>query len=187
MKYDLNKSVIAPFWQKVIDDIKENLILKKKSNSGNTLQAIEAPRIQVGDNTYNIELYMPDYYAYLDEGVRGIKNKRRNTGRFFYKNKMPPLVAIRQFMKNSAINGDTKRGKRGLGGAAGPFMDKETMNNQEKLNKIAWAIARSIYNNGLEQTDFYSDVVNDKLFNNFADQILEELGKDIIVNFKIQT
>ena len=172
MKYDLG-NVIAPFWQDVIDRIKDNLVQRGHNASGNTLQSIEAPKFKVGDNTYNIQLVMPDHYAYLDQGVRGIKNKRRNTGMFQYRNKMPPIAAIRKFMINRGIVGKTVRGER------------HTKNSQKQLDGIAFAIARSIYEKGLEQTDFYSDVVNDQLINEFADVLLDELGREIIINIEI--
>lgn len=172
---------IDPFWNKVIKDIKDNLV-KLGYGSGMTAQNIEAPRITVGDNSYKVELIMPDYYAFLDEGVRGkggwvnpmtstgkTKTMRRNTGKFSFKDKMPPASSMRQYMINKGIVGNTKRGSRG------------TESAQKQLDNIAWAMARSIYQQGLEQTDFYSDVVNESLVQDFTTLVLDELGEDVLV------
>jgi len=172
MKYDLQKNLIAPFWQDVIDRLRDNLIENYPGSSLRTYGLIEDPKFTVGDKSYKIELIMPDYYAYMDEGVKGVKNKRRNTGKFQFRDKMPPITSIRNFMRNRGIVGKTVRGKRG------------TKSSQNQLNGIAFAIARSIYNKGLEQSDFYSDVVNDQLINNFAEQLLEELGQEVIISIK---
>ena len=168
---DYTKKDIDPFWQKVIDDIKDSLIASGHNASGNTLQAIEAPRITIGKNSYKVELIMPDYYAFLDEGVRGVKGTRKSTGKFSFKDKMPPIASIRSFMANRGIVGTTRRGQRG------------SMNSQKQLDSVAFAIAKSIFNKGMEQTNFYSNVVNQKLLDNYADLILEQLGKKVIVTF----
>lgn len=172
MEFDLS-SRIAPFWQDVIEQIKDNLISSGKNSSGNTLQSIEAPRIVVGENTYNIKLVMPSYYAFLDEGVKGVKGLRRSSGKFGFTNKMPPITAMREFMRNRGIVGTTKRGQR------------RTQSANQKLNSIAFAIARSIYNKGIEQTDFYSNVVNNDLIDDFADKILNEIGRVVIIKLDL--
>ena len=176
---DYTKKDIDPFWQKVIDDIKDSLIASGHNASGNTLQAIEAPRITVGKNSYKVELIMPDYYSFLDEGVRGTgkfgKNAKNpfmriNTGKFSFKDKgkgrggkgqrgLPPIASIRSHMANRGIQA------------------------RDGLDNTAWAISYSIWQKGLEQTNFYSNVVNQKLLDNYADLILEQLGKKVIVTF----
>jgi hypothetical protein len=182
MKYDIGKELIAPFWQDVVDRIKDNLVKKGRNSSGMTYQEIENPHITVGDKGYNIKLLMPDYYAYLDEGVRGtgkfgknptIRLMRRNTGRFFFKQKQPPISAMREFMRNRGIVGKTRKGSRG------------TKNSQKQLDSIAFAIAHSIWQTGTQQTDFYSDVVNQKLIDDFAQDVIEELGQEIIINIEL--
>ena len=192
MKYDLQKNLIAPFWQDVIDRLRDNLIERYPGSSLKTYGLIEEPKFTVGDRSYKIELIMPDYYAYMDEGVRGtgkfgknptVRMMRRNTGRFSFKDKgkgkggrgqkgIPPIEGIRNFMRNRGIVGRTVKGKRG------------TKSSTNQLDSIAYSIAHSIWQTGLQQSDFYSDVVNDQLINNFADQLLEELGQEVIINIK---
>lgn len=188
------KEDISPFWNNVIADIKDSLMKSYPDfSSGATAGLIEAPVITVGENSYNVKLIMPDYYLFMDEGVRGqggwvnpmtstgkVKSMKRNTGRFFFKDKgkgaggrgqkgIPNIGSMRTFMINRGIVGKTAKGSRG------------TKNAQKQLDSIAAAIALSIWQQGLEQTDFYSNVVNDKLIEDYADMIAEELGQKILV------
>jgi len=162
------------YWQTVVDDLVQSLKDVGRYASGNTAQAIgdgNAQPVAITANGFKITIAMPDYYEYLDEGVSGAKN---NTGisRFKYTNKMPP---IRKFMLNRGINAprssNTKSGKR---------------QDAEKIrNGIAFAIARSIFNNGTKRTDFYSNVINDKKLIAFEQMLLAQYSNYVIELIKI--
>ena len=110
---------------------------------------------------------MFDYYEFMDEGVSGAKNNK-GISRFAYKDKMPPIKAIRTFMFNRTIvtaNLDKlKRGNRA----------QKQQNVEDAQNSIAFAISYKIWRDGLKPTNFYSNVVNDALIDKFAQQILNK-------------
>ena len=191
MAIDLGNQ-IATFFTQVVDDITNNLYQKGISASGGTAQSIAQDPLEFEKTKdgYVVKLYMPDYYAYLDEGVKGTgrwtnpkiqagpnkgkqKTIKQNTGRWSFKDKPPPIASMRAYMKSRAIVGDTVRGQRG------------TSNSQKQLNAIAGAMAKSIQQQGIKQTNFYSDVVNDELFKEFEQLILDELGVQILVQFEV--
>ena len=165
------------YWQKVVDDLVQSLKDVGRYASGNTAQAIgdgNTQPVTITASGFKITIAMPNYYEYLDEGVSGAKN---NTGisRFKYTNKMPPIKAIRKFMLNRGINAprtsNTKSGKR---------------QDAEKIrNGIAFAIARSIFNNGTKRTDFYSNVINDKKLIAFEQMLLAQYSNYVIELIKI--
>ena len=163
---------LTQYWQKIVDELVQSLYDVGKVASGQTAQNIGAfnPKpVQLTAGGFRIQIAMPDYYQYIDEGVSGAKN---NTGisRFKYTDKMPPISAIRKFMLNRGIDpskqSNTKSGKR---------RDAEAIRNS-----IAFVIARSIYENGLDKTNFYSNVINDQELLEFEAKLIQQYRKYII-------
>jgi len=174
-------NILASYWQKIVDELTQNIKDAYPFSQGGTAAAIgenKANLIQITSQGYLITITMPDYYQFLDEGVSGAK---RNTGisRFKYTNKMPPISAIRRFMLNRGINTfediKSKRGYRPKNTRAGKNRDAE-----EIRKSIAFVIARSIFENGLEPTNFYSSVINDNEIIEFEKKILVQYRKYIL-------
>lgn len=156
------------FWQQVVNDLIQSLKDVDRYASGNTAQSIgkfNTRPVEIVSNGFKITLGMFDYYEFMDEGVSGAKNNK-GISRFAYKDKMPPIDAIRSFMINRGIVSanfqDLKRGNKA----------QRQQNIEQALNGVAFAISRKIYENGLKPTHFYSNVVNDALIDKFAQQIL---------------
>lgn len=181
------QTYITKFWQQKIDDIKESLKKSGKWGSGQT-GADVSMTFSASNKSYNIKVIMPDYYQYLDEGVKGTNGGRRNTGRFAYKDKQPPISAIRNFMLTRGIVSANYRQIRKIKNKA---LKKKSI--EKELNSVAFAIAKSIKQKGLEQTDFYSDNINAKtlnqfeaglmgIFSNALITIVEQKGDKIEVN-----
>ena len=175
------EELLASYWQKIVSDLVSQLEKAYPFSEGSTARAIgedNANLIQITSQGYLITITMPDYYQFLDEGVSGAK---RNTGisRFKYTNKMPPISAIRRFMLNRGINTfediKSKRGYRPKNTRAGKNRDAE-----EIRKSIAFVIARSIFENGLEPTNFYSSVINDNEIIEFEKKILVQYRKYIL-------
>tara|TARA_R110000803_G_scaffold82131_1_gene148195 strand:- start:481 stop:1056 length:576 start_codon:yes stop_codon:yes gene_type:complete len=178
---------ITSFWQQKIDDIKDSLKASGKWGSGVTGQSVSM-NFSASGKAYKIQLLMPDYYQFLDEGVKGTENKRSNTGRFAYKSKQPPVDVIRSFMLTRGIVGKNYRKIKNIRNKA---LKKRSI--EKELNSVAFAIARSIKQKGLERTDFYSDNVNAStlkefeagvlgIFSNAVINIIEQKGDKIEVN-----
>ncbi len=168
---------LTDYWQTIVDDLVQSLIDVGRYASGNTAQSIGAMNpipITLTSTGFKVQISMPDYYQYIDEGVSGAKN---NTGisRFKYTDKMPPISAIRKFMRNRAIDpakrSNTKSGKR--------------RDDEDIRNSIAFVIARSIYENGLKKTNFYTNVINDQKILDFEKRLLDQYTAYIIGIIKI--
>mgnify|MGYP003642095848 FL=1 len=169
---------LTVYWQKTVDELVKSLYDVGRVASGKTAQSIGAfnkTPVQINSKGFKITISMPDHYQFLDEGVSGTK---KNTGisRFKYKDKMPPIKAIRRFMLNRGINAprgsNTKSGKR---------RDAESIRNG-----IAFAIARSLYENGQKPTKFYSKVINDKKLKDFERRLTDLYKANIIDSIKIK-
>lgn len=165
---------VNDFWQQVIDDIKASLDEKNLNASFQTRQAFDLA-VQVGSQSVTIEIIAPDHYLFLDEGVKGTIGGRRNTGAFAFRDKQPPVDAIRQYMRSRGIVNEGFRRARKLRNRI-----KRRQSIDSSLDQLAFAIARSIFQKGIEQTDFYSEVVNDDLFNDFTNQLADQFEIHVV-------
>ena len=166
------------YWQSTINKFRLELEKAYPMSSGGTAAAIgeeNANPITITANGFKVEISMPSYYEYLDEGVSGAKYNK-GISRFKYTDKMPPIKAIRKFMLNRGINApkksNTKSGKR---------RDAEAIRNG-----IAFAIAKSIFNKGLKPSRFYTNVINDQQQIDFEKRLLEQFDGYVLSVVKIK-
>ena len=175
---------LTGFWQKVIDDLVKSFKEKYQPFSRSVTQQLigdgyNAIPVKVQSEGFEITIYMPNYYIFMDEGVSGAVNNR-SISRFKYKDKIPPISAIRLFMQNRTIVGDDFRKARSSKG-------KNRQSNIDKaLNKVAYAIAYKIWRDGLPKTNFFSDVVNEKLLTKFENEIANDYSQLIIDSIKLK-
>ena len=164
--------MLDQYWQKIVDDLVQSLYDVGRVSSGATAQSIGSlntnPVTVVGGG-FKIQISMPPYYQFLDEGVSGAKYNQ-GVSRFKYTDKMPPIKAIRKFMLNRGITEP-----RGSNTSSGGKRDAEAIRNG-----IAFAIARSIYEKGLKPTHFYSNVINDKELLDFESKLMDQYSKYVI-------
>lgn len=186
------EGLLASYWQKIVDELVQNISKAYPFSQGGTAAAIGENKgnlIEITAQGYLVTITMPDYYQFLDEGVSGaIKNK--NISRFKYKDGgkgrggkgqrgVPNLGAIRRFMLNRGINTfediKSKRGFKGRNTKSGKKRDAE-----EIRQNVAYVIAYSIWKNGQEPTNFYSSVINDNEIIEFERKILAQYRKYIL-------
>tara|TARA_R110000822_G_C15211272_1_gene483351 strand:+ start:227 stop:811 length:585 start_codon:yes stop_codon:yes gene_type:complete len=176
---------LETFFQTAIDKIVDNLSTMKDSKghnrfgSGVTAQEVGQPdnqQITEYASKWVVQIYMPYYYEFIDEGVSGWANEKKNTGRFkFKKNGRPiPREAILSFMRNRGIVYDgfqDDKKKRGV-------KSKQTI--KDKLNQLAYIIGRSIKRKGTEGVPFYSSVMTDDFFKSFETNFLDVYGDKVL-------
>ena len=176
---------LEKFFQTAIDKIVDNLSTMKDSKghnrfgSGVTAQEVGQPdnqQITEYASKWVVQIYMPYYYEFIDEGVSGWANEKKNTGRFkFKKNGRPiPREAILSFMRNRGIVYDgfqDDKKKRGV---------KSKQSIKDKLNQLAYIIGRSIKRKGTEGVPFYSSVMTDDFFKSFETDFLDVYGDKVL-------
>ena len=153
---------------------------KKKTTSGNTLYNDFDYLVTSGQDTITLEFEFggaEDYLQFVDEGVRGaggFKGSGRARGQgspFKYSSKMPP----RRFIDKWIVSKPLKAGRD----ERGRFVSRKS---------LAFLIQRSIFQRGLERTQFFSkpftqqlDKQTETITNAFADDlelVLEQTLKD---------
>ena len=146
----------------------------KASNSSFLRQfgaANEAP-ISGDDKTVIATLRMPSEWKYINYGVKGLRGGRSTNGYRFKHYGLSPegRLRFRQWMRNNQIVPDIKKNEA---------LFKAYPKNKEKtLNRLAYVIARSVKNKGIEPQPFFTDVINDR--------VMQQLRQDALDKFRIE-
>ncbi len=178
---------IEQFFDTAIEKIVDNLYSMKDSKghnryasgvTGQEVGMLNKDAVKEYTSKWIVQIYMPTYYEFIDEGVKGWQNEKRNTGRFSFKKggKQIPRAAIRAFMMNRGI---VFQGYRGLKKSKlSKAFKKQKI--KDKLNQTAWLIGRSIKKKGTEGVPFYSSVMTDDLFDSFQSDFLDMYGNKLL-------
>ena len=120
-------------------------------------------------NALQFTLSMEDYGKFINEGVKGVGGTKangerwkvkKNTGRFKYKNKMPPAKAFDRWL---TIKGKNVRDSRGR------FVPRKS---------AQFAVAKAVYHQGIEQTDFLNRPIELAL-EKLPDDLVRAYGLDL--------
>ena len=153
----------------VVKEGKGILKKKKKTTSGNTLFNDFDYLVTNQKDSVTLEFEFgraEDYWQFVDEGVRGVggfKGSGRARGQgspFKYSSKMPPRKPLMQWIKNKPLKGRDKKGR---------FITRES---------FAFLIQRSIFQRGLERTQFFSKPFTEQL-NKQTDNITKAFADDL--------
>tara|TARA_R100001463_G_scaffold2983_3_gene12377 strand:+ start:674 stop:1204 length:531 start_codon:yes stop_codon:yes gene_type:complete len=142
---------------------------KKKTTSGNTLYNDFDYLVTNQQDSVTLEFEFggaEDYWQFVDEGVKGVggfKGSGRARGQgspFKFSSKMPPRKPLMQWIKNKPLKGRDKKGR---------FIKRES---------FAFLIQRSIFQRGLERTQFFSKPFTQQL-NKQTDNITKAFADDL--------
>ena len=154
------------FAKYVIKQSRTNLT-KGKKNSSKTLYNSLDYDLNVSPNSFSMSFLMEDYGIFQDKGVSGIK-KKYNTP-YSYTNKMPPPSKMDKWI--------VRKGLKGVRGKDGKFISRKS---------LQFMIARSIYNNGIKPSLFFTKPFQ-KAFTNLDKDIIEAYKLDVEELLKFTT
>ena len=154
------------FAKYVIEESKNNL-RKKKAKSSNKLYDSLDHKLNVSPNSFSLSFLMEDYGVFQDKGVSGIK-KKYNTP-YSYTNKMPPPSKMDKWI--------VRKGLKGVRGKDGKFISRKS---------LQFMIARSIYNNGIKPSLFFTKPFQ-KAFTNLDKDIIKAYQLDVEELLKFTT
>ena len=158
----------------VVKEGKGILKKKKKTTSSNTLFNDFDYLVTKQQDSVTLEFEFggaKDYWQFVDEGVRGaggFKGSGRARGQgspFKFSSKMPPRQPLMQWIKNKPLKGRDKKRR---------FIKRES---------FAFLIQRSIFQRGLERTQFFSKPFTEQL-NIQIDNITEAFADDLELDLK---
>jgi len=136
-------------------------------------QSIKTTELSIGVVSVSIGFTANDYYKFIDEGVRGLKNKKRNSGLFSYKTPYPSRAMIKSIKDYLPRYGD-KYAKKGF-----PKLKKQT------LEQAAIGVAYAVKQAGLEQKPFWTPTFNEAAYNDLAARIEAKLETQIELTLTI--
>ena len=150
---ELNK-----FAKYVVSQSRANLTRGKKNASKQLYNSIEY-KVKESKNSFQLEFLMEDYGIFQDKGVSGVK-KKYNTP-YSYKDKMPPVKSLDKWI--------VKRNLKGVRGKDGKFISRKS---------LQYMIARSIYNNGIKPSMFFTKPFK-KAFKNLDEDLVNAFRLDM--------
>lgn len=148
--------VLTDFSKYVVQQSRTNLTKGGKNVSKQLYDSIGYD-LNVSPNSFELGFKMQDYGQFQDLGVSG-KIRKFNTP-FSYKDKMPPARAFDKWVVKKGIAPRSK----------GKFLSRES---------IKYAIARSVFLNGIKPTYFFSKPFEDG-FLRLPDDVIEAYGLDV--------
>ena len=169
MEFKNTIQALQKFGNNVVKEGKDILKKKKKTTSGNTLFNDFDYLVTNQQDSVTLEFEFggaEDYWQFVDEGVKGVggfKGSGRARGQgspFKFSSKMPPRKPLMQWIKNKPLKGRDKKGR---------FIKRES---------FAFLIQRSIFQRGLERTQFFSKPFTEQL-NKQTDNITEAFADDL--------
>jgi hypothetical protein len=134
-------------------------------------QSITTTELKVDGLNIGIGFTADDYYIYLDEGVRGLKNQVKNSGVFSFKTPFPSrdmIKNLRDYIPRYPNN------------SAFPKPNKYT------VEKAAIGMAFAVKQKGVNQKPFWKPTFNEAAFNDLAARLEEALGEDINLTLTIE-
>ena len=154
------------FAKYVIKQSRTNLTKGKKNSSKKLYNSLDYD-INVSPNSFSLSFLMEDYGVFQDKGVSGIK-KKYNTP-YSYTNKMPPPSKMDKWI--------VRKGLKGVRGKDGKFITRKS---------LQFMIARSIYNNGIKPSLFFTKPFQ-KAFTNLDKDIIKAYQLDVEELLKFTT
>jgi hypothetical protein len=157
VKNENTEKALNAFLKYTVSQAKANLTRRKK-NSSKALYDSLTYDYTVSKNSFQASISAVDYATFQDLGVSGVK-KKYNTP-YSYKSKMPPAKAFDKWIVRKGIAPRN---------AQGQFQSR---------TGLAFAIARSVFINGIKPSRFLSDPF-EKGFKKLPDEIIEAYGLDV--------
>ncbi len=154
------------FAKYVITQSRANLTRSKKNSSKTLYNSLDS-ELNVSPNSFSLSFLMEDYGIFQDKGVSGVK-KKYNTP-YKYTNKMPPPSKMDKWI--------VRKGLKGVRGKDGKFISRKS---------LQFMIARSIYNNGIKPSLFFTKPFK-KAFTNLDKDIIKAYQLDVEELLKFTT
>ncbi len=152
VKEELNR-----FAKYVISQSRANLTRGKKNSSKDLYNSLDS-EVKVSKNSFELSFLMEEYGVYQDKGVSGVK-KKYNTP-YSYTTKMPPPSKMDKWIVKKGIAPRDKSGK---------FISRKS---------LQFMIARSIFNNGIKPSLFFTKPF-EKAFKNLNKDLIEAYKLDV--------
>lgn len=177
--------ILEVYAQRISDSLRDSLVKNERYVSGGLAKSIEA-RVKVFGQSINIQVYMADYWKFVDEGVNGTKVKHGSEYSFKKKNinkdAMLKHIANRgsrfaPMWKDIQNNYTNKKGLK--------VKRKKPLDAQVSRNSLAFLLGRSISKKGFKGTGFVDEGIQG-IEKDLERDLLEAVGREIEVQLTVK-
>ena len=162
MQLKETRAALNEFGKYVVQQSRSNLTKGKKNASKRLYDSIGYTIVNE-NGKLSIEFEMEDYGEFQDKGVSG--KKRKYDTPYSYKDKMPPPSALDKWI--------VRKGLKGTRDEKGKFISRKS---------LQFMIARSIYNNGIKPSLFFTKPF-EKAFERLPKELIDKFVLDIEKEF----
>lgn len=166
--------VLQTWTQSKIDKAKSILEYRQANASRNLSQSIQSTDVLVTSNLISIGVKADDYYTFVDQGVKGLKNTKRNSGKYSFKTPFTSKAMVDNIQRWIAEKPIKVR----------QSAKQPTKDVIKQARSLAFVISRSIKQKGTEATYFWSDTFNQDAYNELATLLSDKLGGDFEISFE---
>lgn len=153
--------VLQNFGNKLQDALRLNLQQDITTVTPKSLEQSIVFDIKVLGTGYKFELKMNDYWEFVDKGVQGVGGVKKDGSRYFSKNTTSPF---------------TYRDKKP------PLSALQEWSYFQGVNPFI--VQNSVFHRGTKATNFYSDVVDQQLFDKLSEELAEAGAREINITLK---
>lgn len=159
------ENALNSFGKYVVKQARTNLTKEGKKDTNKLYSSLKY-NVSVGRNSFTFSLSMEKYGEFVDKGVRGAGGVRKTTSRFNRRNNRGKLWKIKG--KDSPF----KFGKSG--GISPKHFEKWA----RKRGLSEYAVAKAVYHQGLETTNFLTKPFN-AAFERLPDDLVEAYALEV--------
>jgi hypothetical protein len=180
-------TILKEYEQTIIDSLINSLESNKKVASGNLSQSIEA-KTKIFGQSISLEVYMDDYWKFIDRGVNGTVNKVGSEYSFKSTGKRIPKDAMLKFIRDRGIvpKGTSNLKKlKGKGKLSQKIKKAAKEDNASRLNSLSFVLGNVIKKKGIKPTNFVEEGISG-IERQLEADLLEAVGRQIEVQLTVK-
>lgn len=161
------RSELDKFGKYVVQQSRSNLTRKKKKDTGDLYKSISYDLfVSQAESSFSLSFKMSDYGTFIDKGVKGVTSSKKAP-------KSPYKFGTGTGIKGGLTNGiDRWVSRKRI-----QFQDRKS-GKFMSYKQTAYLIRNSIWNKGIETTNFFTDPF-EKAFKRLPDDLVESFGLEI--------
>lgn len=161
------RTELDKFGKYVVQQSRSNLTRKNKKDTGDLYKSIGYDLfVSQTESSFSLSFKMSDYGTFIDKGVKGVTSSRKAP-------KSPYKFGSGTGVKGGLTNGiDRWVSRRRI-----QFQDRKS-GKFMSYKQTAYLIRNSIWNKGIETTNFFTDPF-EKAFKRLPDDLVESFGLEI--------
>lgn len=161
MEWEKTKLILDEFGKQFIDAYRSGLDAKNANASRDLYNSLNF-EIKLGEQSISLDILLNDYWKYLEYGCKGEESSYPEA---YYPAHFPPTSAIEEWIQKKPVIPEQRNGK---------------LPTQKQL---AFLIARSIYNQGIEPRFIFRDA-GESVWEQLKDALEDAITKDVKNNIK---